>query len=200
MNYTLYLKTHNKTGLKYLGMTTQPDPKKYKGSGKHWQNHIQKHGYDVSTEILYETTVHSDFKTHCQKISEELDVVRDRAYANLIPETGDSTNLMGQKAAVKITKGSIWVNDGEHDYRIQSGYIPGGFKRGRLKKSKWSTPTKTTRYVINGEEIRWKHAVEKYGVGIKKHLYRLRNNPELEVWHKKAYLDKPALTIEVIRL
>jgi transposase len=51
----LYVKTHNKTGLKYLGKTTSKDPHKYKGSGTYWLSHIKKHGYDVSTEIIKET-------------------------------------------------------------------------------------------------------------------------------------------------
>jgi 5-methylcytosine-specific restriction endonuclease McrA len=39
----LYVKTHNKTGLKYLGKTEQ-DPFVYLGSGKRWLNHLNKHG------------------------------------------------------------------------------------------------------------------------------------------------------------
>ena len=48
---TLYIKTHNKTGLKYFGKTKQ-DPFTYKGSGLYWKRHIEKYGYDVNTEIL----------------------------------------------------------------------------------------------------------------------------------------------------
>lgn len=48
---TLYIKTHNITGLKYFGKTTG-DPFKYKGSGKYWLNHLKIHGNDVTTEIL----------------------------------------------------------------------------------------------------------------------------------------------------
>ena len=47
----LYIKTHNITGLKYLGKTKQ-DPFKYKGSGKRWRYHIRKHGNDVTTEVI----------------------------------------------------------------------------------------------------------------------------------------------------
>ena len=42
----LYVKTHRKTGLKYLGKTKK-DPFVYQGSGVHWKNHLNKHGYDV---------------------------------------------------------------------------------------------------------------------------------------------------------
>jgi len=50
--YYLYIKTHNITGLKYLGYTKRKDPYKYKGSGDYWTKHINKHGYDVTTEIF----------------------------------------------------------------------------------------------------------------------------------------------------
>ena len=33
----LYVKQHNKTGLKYFGKTTKKDPLKYKGSGLYWK-------------------------------------------------------------------------------------------------------------------------------------------------------------------
>jgi len=47
----LYVKTHNVTGLKYFGKTTS-NRKRYRGSGHYWVRHINKHGYDVTTEIL----------------------------------------------------------------------------------------------------------------------------------------------------
>lgn len=49
----LYIKTHNKTGLKYLGQTKN-DPYDYYGSGKYWKLHLQKHGKDISTQVLKE--------------------------------------------------------------------------------------------------------------------------------------------------
>jgi len=52
----LYVKTHNQTGLKYLDKTISSDPHLYQGSGTVWKRHIKKHGYDVTTEILLETT------------------------------------------------------------------------------------------------------------------------------------------------
>ena len=58
----LYIKTHNKTGLKYLGKTTKKDQHKYKGSGKYWLKHIRKHGYDVTTEIIFQTIDKKEFE------------------------------------------------------------------------------------------------------------------------------------------
>ena len=59
--YSLYKKTHNITGLSYLGFTKQ-DPFAYKGSGTYWQSHIKKHGYDVTTKILFQTTSKDEIK------------------------------------------------------------------------------------------------------------------------------------------
>ena len=57
----LYVKTHNVTGLKYLGKTVK-DPVKYKGSGTHWLRHLKKYGEDVTTEILLETNNKEELK------------------------------------------------------------------------------------------------------------------------------------------
>ena len=51
----LYVKTHRKTGLKYLGKTTKKDPHAYHGSGADWKIHLKEHGYDYDTEIIRET-------------------------------------------------------------------------------------------------------------------------------------------------
>ena len=88
----LYLKTHNKTGLKYLGKTTQ-DPFKYKGSGLHWQRHIKKHGYDVTTEILFESFDKEEIKEKGIYYSELFDVVNSNEFANMRPENGDGGDV-----------------------------------------------------------------------------------------------------------
>ena len=53
--YSLYVKTHQVTGLKYLGQTSKSDPHKYTGSGKYWLRHIKQHGKNWDTEILLES-------------------------------------------------------------------------------------------------------------------------------------------------
>ena len=42
--FYLYIKTHSKTGLKYLGYTQKKDPFSYTGSGTYWKRHLKKHG------------------------------------------------------------------------------------------------------------------------------------------------------------
>ena len=84
----LYKKTHNKTGLKYLGKTTQ-NPFKYRGSGMYWKRHIKEHGNDITTEILFETENKLEFKEVAIKYSKELNIVESKEWANFREETGD---------------------------------------------------------------------------------------------------------------
>jgi hypothetical protein len=84
----LYIKTHNKTGLKYLGKTIR-DPYKYKGSGKRWTEHIKKHGYDVTTEILGIFDTNEDLAKFSIPLSEKLKIVESNDWANLKIESGD---------------------------------------------------------------------------------------------------------------
>ena len=94
MTIYLYVKTHNKTGLKYLGKT-QRNPFKYKGSGLMWSSHIKKYGNDVTTEILMECRTNDEIKEWGLYYSELWDVVNARdehdnkTWANLKPESGD---------------------------------------------------------------------------------------------------------------
>lgn len=85
---TLYVKTHNTTGLKYFGKTTRKDPGKYYGSGKYWLRHLRKHGKDISTEII---GIYSDPQL-CEEaalaFSRENDIVNSPDWANLIEENG----------------------------------------------------------------------------------------------------------------
>jgi hypothetical protein len=85
----LYVKTHNQTGLKYLGQTTAKDPHKYPGSGKYWKLHLKKHGPDFSTEILKECSTKHEVQHWGEYYSLLWNVVNDPAWANLKPETGE---------------------------------------------------------------------------------------------------------------
>jgi len=94
MTIYLYKKTHNITGLLYLGKTTRSDPHKYKGSGIVWTRHIKKHGYDVTTEILKKCETLDDLRYWGLYYSELWDVVNatdgdgKKIWANLKPEEG----------------------------------------------------------------------------------------------------------------
>jgi hypothetical protein len=88
MTHYLYIKTHNKTGLKYLGKTTQ-DPYTYKGSGKVWRHHLKKHGMDVTTEVVGIYNSNAELAEAGLALSKELNVVESKDWANLKEEAGD---------------------------------------------------------------------------------------------------------------
>lgn len=95
MTIYLYVKTHNKTGLKYLGKTNSKDPYKYPGSGKYWTSHIKIHGNDVTTEILKECQTKEDIKYWGEYYSNLWNIVKDISWANLKPETGEGGGVPG---------------------------------------------------------------------------------------------------------
>ena len=107
--YYLYLKTHNKTGLKYLGQTKQ-DPFKYKGSGTEWRQHLKQYGESVSTEILLTTDNKHNrnywgrFYSRIWNVVSAQDDFGNKIYANKIPETGAGG---GQLFGWEGNKGSI---------------------------------------------------------------------------------------------
>jgi len=86
--YTIYVKTHKITGLKYLGFTTKQDPHKYHGSGKFWKRHLAKHGYDYNTEIIRECHSNEEVKEWGSYYSNLWNIVESHEWANLKPETG----------------------------------------------------------------------------------------------------------------
>lgn len=102
--YYLYVKTHNKTGLKYLGKTKSKNPHKYQGSGTRWVNHIKKHGYDVTTEIIKDCSSKEEVKKWGSHYSKLWDVVKSKEWANLREENGDggdTSNTLNYKEGMK---------------------------------------------------------------------------------------------------
>lgn len=85
----LYVKTHNKTGLKYLGKTVSADPHKYKGSGKLWRSHCKVHGYDYTTVVLFQSACKDEIKQQGIYYSQLWDVVASDSWANLKQEECD---------------------------------------------------------------------------------------------------------------
>jgi hypothetical protein len=93
MNIYLYLKQHNKTGLKYFGKTTG-NPNEYQGSGIYWLAHLHKHGNDVTTEILGYYTTKDECIQAANLFSIENNIVKavnednKKIWANQIIENG----------------------------------------------------------------------------------------------------------------
>lgn len=97
--YYLYLKTHNLTGFKYLGITKQ-DPYVYKGSGIIWKNHIKKYGNDVKTEILGKYSNKSDLKQAGIEYSKKFNIVESKSFANLTIEEGQGGDTWNKKGRI----------------------------------------------------------------------------------------------------
>ena len=85
--YSLYVKEHNHTGLKYLGQTKQ-NPDKYRGSGKYWKRHIKKYGNNHSTYVIGTFDTKDDVKKFGQYYSQIWNVVESNEWANLCEENG----------------------------------------------------------------------------------------------------------------
>lgn len=114
--FYLYLKTHNITGLKYLGYTKN-DPQKYRGSGQYWSKHIQKHGNDVTTEVLFESVNIDDISIMGKHYSEIWNIVDNPEFANLCEEDGNklygkaNINFRGHPQTIE-TRNKISKNNG----------------------------------------------------------------------------------------
>ena len=92
--YYLYKKIHKTTNIKYLGFTRK-NPYKYKGSGIRWIAHLKKHGNDVNTEILFETSDRNEIQIQGEYYSKLWNVVDSSEWANLKPETGEGGGVPG---------------------------------------------------------------------------------------------------------
>lgn len=86
--YYLYVKTHNITGLKYLGQTSSNNPSVYKGSGKYWRAHLNVHGFNIKTEILRECATKEEVKYWGKHFSTLWNIVSSNEWANLAVENG----------------------------------------------------------------------------------------------------------------
>lgn len=152
MKIFLYLKTHNKTGLKYLGKTTQ-DPYNYLGSGKRWRYHLKKHGNDITTSILLESEDAKEIAHWGSYYSKLWNIVDDQSFANMRPESGDggdTSNCENYKIGIKkrksikgtnnpmygrsavVEKNLRWYNNGSENIYVAENNQPSGFRLGRI--------------------------------------------------------------------
>jgi hypothetical protein len=91
MTIYLYVKTHNKTGLKYLGKTSK-NPYTYLGSGVDWKAHLKEYGLDHTTEIIKECQDNQELNHWGRHYSDLWNVAESNKWANRIPETGGGAN------------------------------------------------------------------------------------------------------------
>ena len=151
----LYLKTHNKTGLKYLGKTIN-DPFAYQGSGKYWKLHIAKYGYDVTTEILFQSTCNNEIKEKGLYYSNLWSIVESDNFANLREEAGDGgAQSWSKESREKLSKSLKSLNK----------KYPDRFKKRR-------SPTKTQKKKMSAShKKRIKENKEKHINTMKQYLY-----------------------------
>ena len=151
-----YEKTHNKTGKKYFGISTR-DTNNYNGSGPRWIEHLEEHGNDHSTEILFKTTSQQELTDFCEAYSKEKDIVESDLYANVVAEHG---GCVGGEANPNYKDGK-WVgrhDDKELERRVQKEadaikyktkeYM--GLTAGKLRISSVSTGKYVMPYFLNG--------------------------------------------------
>jgi hypothetical protein len=107
----LYIKQHNKTGLRYFGKRTcelKEEVLIYNGSGKYWARHLEEHGNAITTLWCAPFVDRSDlieFATFFSEFYNIVDATVDgkKLWANLIPENG----LDGAPKGCKMPSTSI---------------------------------------------------------------------------------------------
>ena len=150
MTIYLYVKTHNITGLKYLGKTIR-DPHIYRGSGLYWKRHLKEHGTDVATQILLATDDKDEFKKTAIFFSKLFNIVDSKEWANFREETGHGgftkeaaykgyvnghhkRSLAGGAAAVKA--GNVWTSESAKEVGRKGGLANKGKKRAPLSEER----------------------------------------------------------------
>lgn len=88
--FKLMVKKHNITGLKYLCITRRKEWQEYPGSGVYWTAHLNKHGYNFSTKLLFESEDYGVFVEKCKYYSDLWNVAKNKEFANRVPEYGYS--------------------------------------------------------------------------------------------------------------
>jgi hypothetical protein len=119
------IKTHNNTGLKYLCYTRKVGEEydNYKGSGTLWLSHLNYHGDDISTELLFESKDYNEFVIYARAKSIEFDIVNSKEWANLKLEEGDGGDTVSNKK---------WITNGKTDKYIDKDIeVYSGWKLGR---------------------------------------------------------------------
>ncbi len=109
--FYLYIKTHNKTGLKYLGKTNRDDYHVYPGSGVRWKRHLAKHGYDYATTILLVTDNKEELRETGLFFSKLFNVVKSKEWANFQDEKGD-----GVSSEFATEENHRRINAGTHQF------------------------------------------------------------------------------------
>lgn len=97
----LYIKEHTVTGMLYFGKTSRSEKfllEKYNGSGRHWNNHLKKHGEKfVKTKWYKLFNTEDDCREFAEFFSELFEITESKKWANEKPETGVDGGSNGRK-------------------------------------------------------------------------------------------------------
>lgn len=117
----LYLKTHNVTGLKYLGKTNNPDPHKYLGSGTYWRRHLNKHGKNFHTQILLATDNKDEIRDTGIFFSRLWNIIESKEFANHQEEKGDgvSSHFARNENYRRLSNGTHPFCNKDHNAKIK---------------------------------------------------------------------------------
>lgn len=150
--YRLLVKTHRKTGKKYLCVTKRKNYIRYLGSGTGWKQHLAQHGRDIVTEVLYETTDINSLAEQGIFYSELWNVVESDEWMNRKTECGYTWDIDGKKIGRLKKSGAILVAKVD-DKRWETGelvYVTSGMSGAR------NTITGKIEWVESTDE-RWKN-------------------------------------------
>ena len=141
--FYLYIKTHNNTGLKYLGKTSRKDPYSYKGSGIIWSRHLKKYGNDVSTEILLLTESKEELKQTGIFFSNLWNIVKSDEWANLTVEEGQGGNTWDKRGR--------YVSE---ETRIKQSLSRKGIPKSEITKERMKKPKTPEHKAKMGEKLK----------------------------------------------
>ncbi len=85
---SLYIKTHNATGLKYFGKTISEDVDAYLGSGLVWKRHLEKHTNSMLSETFFKSDNKRKLVAMAVGFSIANNIVKSKDWANLKIENG----------------------------------------------------------------------------------------------------------------
>lgn len=121
--YRLMVKTHRKTGLQYLCITSKEDYEGYTGSGVDWKRHLLIYGEDYDTRVLIATYYRHALKTWGRYYSRLWSVTESPKWANRKDEEGYDFDMTGRLNVVVVTTGKPTQVTQEEFYKNRDNYI-----------------------------------------------------------------------------
>ncbi len=109
----------------------------YRGSGTRWNNICRKHGYDFTTELLYESDCYTDFLQKVKYYNDLYDVANSEEFANVIPENGYDSGIYG-----KTNLEYFWENAVPEEKKLIYKRMGESIKKGHWARKKYANQIK----------------------------------------------------------